>query len=40
MFSVVAMSGIGYYIYKNDAWVKSKLFDIGVCNANLAIKWL
>ncbi len=29
MFSVVAMSGIGYYIYKNDAWVKSKLFDIG-----------
>ena len=29
MFGVVAMGGIGYYIYKNDAWVKSKLFDIG-----------
>ena len=29
MFGVVAISGIGYYIYKNDEWVKSKLFDIG-----------
>ena len=29
MFGVVAISGIGYYIYKNDEWVKSKLFEIG-----------
>ncbi len=29
MFGVVAISGIGYYIYKNDVWVKRQLFDIG-----------
>tara|TARA_B100001057_G_scaffold491198_1_gene580960 strand:- start:5567 stop:6340 length:774 start_codon:yes stop_codon:yes gene_type:complete len=38
MFGVVAISGIGYYIYKNDVWVKSKLFDIGWNLTKLASK--